>query len=206
MRRQSITSRRATTTDRRRHRNRRALERSFHFEALESRQVLANGFLQGIAFIDGNANNQLDDGEIRKPGATIELRSADGSTLLASTTTNSDGYYQFENLASATYRLVEIAPGFVTQGVQIQNTLSSAVAVNGNTQIQVTLTAPDDPAWQDPDPITPPNPDPLTVHRLPGLPGVNSAYTLAGGPFNAATSVANTTNAHQFEIFMTGGA
>ncbi len=120
--------------------------------------MLANGFLQGFAFIDGNSNNQLDDGELRKVGATIELRSADGSTLLATTSTNVDGYYRFDNLASGTYRLAEIAPGFVTQGVQIQNTLSSAVAVNGNTQIQVTLTAPDDPAWQDPaDPITPPN-------------------------------------------------
>jgi hypothetical protein len=61
--------------------------------------------------------------------------------------------YRFDNLASGTYRLVENAPGYVTQGVQIQNTLSNAVAVNGNTQILVTLTEPDDAAWQDPDPI-----------------------------------------------------
>ena len=48
------------------------------------------------------------------------------------------------------------------------------------------------------------------MHRLPGLPGVNSAFTLTGtvpaAPFNASTSVANTTNAHQFELFLTGGA
>ena len=62
--------------------------RTTPFELLEPRQVLANGFLQGFAFIDGNNNNQLDDGELRKVGATIELRSGDGSILLATTATN----------------------------------------------------------------------------------------------------------------------
>ena len=151
----------------------------FRFELLEPRRVLA-GFLQGFAFVDANNNNQLDAGETRKDGATIELRSADGTALLASTTTDSDGYYRFDNLATGTYRLREIAAGFVTQGVQIQSTLSSAIAVNANTELLVSLTEPTDPAWQDSDPVTPPNPDPLTAHHLPTPLGVNSAFTLTG--------------------------
>src|SRR6187551_3584693 len=114
----SSTSRKTKGKQRRSWMARRSHVRTFRLESLEPRQLLASdGFLQGFAFIDGNNNNQLDAGETRKDGATIELRSADGSTLLASTTTNSDGYYRFNNLDSGTYRLREIAPGYVTQGV-----------------------------------------------------------------------------------------
>jgi hypothetical protein len=189
---------------------RRRRARVLGFEAMESRFLLA-GFLQGYAFVDGNGNNQLDPGETRKGNATIQLRSADGGVLLNSTTTNSDGYYRFDNLASGTYRLREVAPGFVTQGVQIQNKLSAAVATGvGNTEIQVTLTDPLSSAWVDANPSSPPNPNPLMVHLTSNLPGVNSAYTLTGtvpaAPFNGVTSNANTQNARQFQIMLTGGA
>ena len=94
----------------------------------------------------------------------------------------------------------------MTQGVQIQNTLSSAMGVNGNTEIQVTLTAPSDPAWQDADPMTPPNPNPLIATQLVFFPGVPSAFTMTGAPFNAFSSQPFSTNAHQFEMFLSGGA
>src|SRR5881394_2624656 len=80
-------------------------------EALERRELLANSILQGTAFFDGNHNNQPDPGELPKVGATIQLRSGDGATLIDQTTTGTDGSYRFTNVAPATYRVVEM-PSF----------------------------------------------------------------------------------------------
>lgn len=117
--------------------------RALRIEVMEPRQMLdVGGFLQGIAFIDANSDNKLDAGETRKIGAAIELRSADGLTLLDSTTTDANGYYRFDDLTPGTYRLTEIAPsGFVNQGVQILSQLNPASPVDAGT-IQVELLDP----------------------------------------------------------------
>src|SRR4051812_32904649 len=77
-------------------------------EALEDRTMPATSFLQGTAFFDSNGNNQFDPGETYKPGATIQLRSADGSQLLGTTTTGANGGYFFGDVDPGTYRLVEV--------------------------------------------------------------------------------------------------
>jgi hypothetical protein len=121
----------------------RGRSRSLRIEAMEPRQMLAGqNFLQGIAFVDADADNQIDVGEARKFNTTIQLWSGDGSTLLDSTTTNVNGYYRFDDLAPGTYRLVEVAPsGFGNQGVEFYSPLSPASAINAST-IEVTLLAP----------------------------------------------------------------
>ncbi len=68
------------------------------FETLEQRWVMANAFLAGTAFIDSNTNGQLDINEPYLKDAVIELRSADGSQLIATKTTNDNGAYRFDNL------------------------------------------------------------------------------------------------------------
>ena len=145
-------------------------------ERLESRQLLAgDGFLQGYAFIDNNTNNTLDAGDTRKVGSTIELRSADGTTLIASTQTNADGYYRFNGLDEGTYRLVELAPaGFASSGTEIVTSLSNAAAIDSST-IAVDLV----------DPTTARS---VVIRRTPGIPNAaplaQSAFQLAGASFN----------------------
>ncbi len=177
---------------------RRESGRALRFETMETRHLLA-GFLQGFAFVDLNNNTVYDAGDTPKVGAAIELQSGDGSTVLDTQFTNSNGYYRFDGLSTDTYRLVEatVPAGYMSNGVQIDDILSDGSIVNANT-IQVNFTAVDDPIWV--------APDPLTVHRQPGLTGVASAFTVAGGPFNAFSAVSNVTNAHQFQLILSGGA
>src|SRR4029077_14504041 len=92
--------------------------RTLRFETMEARHMLA-GFLQGYAFVDANNNNHFDSGEAPKVGATIELRSADGTTFLDTTTTGPAGYYRCDGKATGTYQLVEIpTAGFINQGTE----------------------------------------------------------------------------------------
>jgi hypothetical protein len=124
--------------------------KSLAIEPLEQRALLTAGlFLQGTAFVDNNANGVLDyavdHADTYKVGTTIQLRSGDGSQLLATTTTDSHGAYLFDDsnvsggLTPGSYRLVEIPPaGFVNEGVQIVSSLYQAQA-SGPNSIQVTL-------------------------------------------------------------------
>jgi len=169
-------------------------------EQLEDRRVMA-GFLQGFAFVDVNSDGQRDSGDLPKPNATIELRrQSDGFLSVVSAATDADGYYRFDGLPSDTYRITEIPPlGFGNSGVQLDNILSAASPVGLNT-VQVVLEEPLDPDWD--------APVPLTIHRLPGLPGAVSAFTLSSAPavITAFSSQPNTTNAHQFQLFLSDGA
>ena len=73
---------------------------------LESRQLLATGFLQGTVYHDLNANNAIDAGEA-VAGAKVELFDAAGTTSLGVPTTDANGYYLFDNLTPGDYTLVE---------------------------------------------------------------------------------------------------
>src|SRR5438128_1846331 len=100
-------------------------------ELLEERQMLANSFLQGTVFVDANANNQLDPhSEAYIPGATVELRSSNGALLLATTTTDANGIYRFDDVAPGDYQLRQIpTPGFYNSGVQLLSPFNPASAV-----------------------------------------------------------------------------
>jgi hypothetical protein len=118
------------------------------FEILESRQLLASGFLQGIAFTDANHNGGSDPGEGLN-GARIDLYLLNPdhtrpTTPLATqaTGTNSalpDGGYQFTGLAAGTYQIVETPPtGYASTGTQTLSQLDPASSPDAQT-IEVTL-------------------------------------------------------------------
>jgi Ca2+-binding RTX toxin-like protein len=122
--------------------------RNLRMETMEPRHLLSGsspGFLQGIAFYDTNGNNRYDVGEAPKVGATIELHDSAG-VFIRSTTTNSNGYYQFTGLSvdpiGTTYQLVEPSTAaYSSHGTQILSQLDSASALSNNT-IKVTLVDP----------------------------------------------------------------
>ena len=72
--------------------------------------------------------------------ATVTLYNA-GNVSIGTATTNSVGYYAFNNVAPGTYTLTETAPGYSTSvtGADIQTTVNAATAINGNTAIKVTV-------------------------------------------------------------------
>lgn len=117
-------------------------------ETLEERCVPTAGvFFQGTSFIDTNDNSKLDVGESPLAGATIQLRSANGSILLGQTTTGADGAYLFDdahnvtsgNLLPGTYQLVQLPPTpYISTGTHADSKLYPVVA---QTASSMTVTA-----------------------------------------------------------------
>jgi uncharacterized repeat protein (TIGR01451 family)/choice-of-anchor A domain-containing protein len=160
-------------------------------EALEDRCLLSQGaFLQGFTFVDANHNGVFDSGE-GQANNTIQLfaadlatahlysPSADLTTVLGTTTSNSIGYYIFtdnnvltNNLHPGNYRLVETPiAGFANNDVDISDAqVYPATRVNSST-IQVTLV---DPAL-------------LTDHFHGVGPGAIDSPTLNGTPLPGFT-------------------
>ncbi len=60
------------------------------------------GVIEGRYFLDANANDQ-DDGEPGLEGQRVDLLLAGGQTIVATTTTDSDGTYSFQSLAAGDY-------------------------------------------------------------------------------------------------------
>ena len=165
---------------------------SLQVENVERRELMAANFLQGVAFIDNNSNSVFDQGDAPKPSTTIQLfSSTNPTTPLASTVTNADGYYRFDNLSAGKYKLVEVASnGYVATNAQV-NAVFNAGAWNGQS-IDVTVADATTAA-------------PVMVARTPGiaggLAGVNTAYVLTSGSpaSNQFTPNPDVTNAHQFQ-------
>jgi hypothetical protein len=100
-------------------------------EFLESRLLLSDGFVQG--FVLDNSSNPIG-------GALVQLLNPSDSPV-ASTKTNSGGYYAFNNVPTGNYEVVESAPGYTATGTNIQTTIdpANATTVNGSTAISVTV-------------------------------------------------------------------
>ncbi len=112
------------------------------YETLEARQVMANDFLAGTAFIDTNNNGQLDIDENYLPGATIELRSADGSTLLATRITDNNGAYTFKDVSPGDYTILNrSADNYASSAAQAITGISTVASTTANS-IKVTLRSP----------------------------------------------------------------
>ncbi|WP_435017842.1 SdrD B-like domain-containing protein [Tundrisphaera sp. TA3] len=166
-------------------------------EAIERRTLMAANFLQGVSFVDNNANNALDAGDAPRPGMTIQLRDAATNALLNSTLTNAEGYYRFDNLSAGKYKLVEVpSAGYLASDAEV-NAVFNAGAWTGNA-IEVTM----------------PNPNlgsPVKIQRTPGIAGgyqgVDTAFTLAGGTdiYNSFSSLPYASNAHQFQVKLVAG-
>jgi fimbrial isopeptide formation D2 family protein/uncharacterized repeat protein (TIGR01451 family) len=82
---------------------------------------------------DLDGNGQQDAGEPGIVGATVRLLDAAG-TVIGTTTTVADGFYQFTGLAPADYRVAVVAPGYVpTRQDQGADAGDSDIAANGRT-------------------------------------------------------------------------
>ncbi len=168
-------------------------------EICEPRMLMASGagFIQGYALT--NTGNPLS-------GASVTLYDSTGTTELATTSTNSAGYYNFDNpiqvfngytslIAGTTYEVTESATGYTTSVASgdIQTTIDKATA-NGNA-IKVTVGAlPQSISLQY-------TSDPYTV--------VNAAYKLnADPPYNQAGQDAYTSpnGIGGFDLTLTGNA
>jgi len=80
--------------------------------------------------VGGNANNGIQDGtEPGIAGVTVRLLDATGNTLIATTTTDANGYYRFDSLPPGTY-VVEIAAGNFGVGQPLNGLISSPVTNN----------------------------------------------------------------------------
>ena len=160
-------------------------------EGLECRQLLSNGngFVQGFAF--NSSNSPVS-------GAAVQLLTT-SNTLVASTTTNSDGYYAFNNVTPGTYNVAETAAGYSTSvsGSDIQTTINPASAINGNTEIQVTVL--DLSQTSNP----PPPPPTFTANWNGGIVGDTVSYQLLASPYNQGP-VSGTATVGQLPFTLTG--
>ncbi len=86
--------------------------------------------LGGRVFVDLNDDCLYDPGEAVLPGVTVRLFDAAG-TLVATTTTNDSGEYQFTQLRPGTYRVEEAQPaGYLEGGAMSGNAGGSAQGTN----------------------------------------------------------------------------
>jgi len=70
---------------------------------------LAPASLSGYVYGDMNNNGVMEGGEPRLEGVTLELLDANGVGLGIYATTDSNGFYRFENLAPGTYGVRQVA-------------------------------------------------------------------------------------------------
>lgn len=71
--------------------------------------------ISGRVYVDMNTNCAYDPGEPLLPGVTIHLLDASGS-IIATTTTDEQGEYRFENLPPGMYGVYEVQPGGYLDG------------------------------------------------------------------------------------------
>ena len=64
------------------------------------------GSIGNFVWYDCNANGKQDSGEGGLGGVTVQLMNSAGTSVLATTTTSSSGYYQFSNLNAGTYQVL----------------------------------------------------------------------------------------------------
>ena len=74
----------------------------------------------GYVHVDPDQDNVFDPGEKPLSGVTIKLLDAEGN-VIATTKTDSNGHYQFNNLPPGTYTVVEVQPTGYFQGGQIDH-------------------------------------------------------------------------------------
>ena len=97
------------------------------------------GAIGDIVWLDTNKDGLLNNGEAGVGGVTVELLNGTGSSILATTTTNSSGGYEFTGLNAGVYEVKFLSPTgdtFTTQGV------GSNAAVNSSANQTTGVTSP----------------------------------------------------------------
>lgn len=85
-------------------------------EALEDRLTPTCDIISGFVYQDANNNGVFDAGELPIANSPIELRNANNQ-VVGSTTTNAQGYYEFDHDGT-----ISVAPTSITKVVTFQNT------------------------------------------------------------------------------------
>jgi len=93
----------------------------------------------GFAWQDFNNDGQIDFGESGIAGVTVMLRGSDGSNM--TTTTDTNGFYQFTSLAAANYYVTATQPAGYTAGIDSVGTVNGVAtgSVSGVDQFFVNL-------------------------------------------------------------------
>jgi hypothetical protein len=97
-----------------------------------------------IVWLDTNKNGLLTTGESGVGGVTVELLNSTGTSILATTTTNSSGGYEFTGLNAGVYEVKFLAPTgdtFTTQGVGSNAAINSSANQTTGITSTITLTA-----------------------------------------------------------------
>lgn len=85
--------------------------------------------ISGKSFVDLDLNDRFDGNDYGLGGVTIELRNADGQ-LVATTSTDASGFYQFVNLRPGTYSLRQLQPSGLFHHKQFAGSLGGNDALN----------------------------------------------------------------------------
>ncbi len=95
-------------------------------------------------WLDADNDGVLDGGESGLPGITVRLYASDGTTLLATTTTNASGVYTFTGLNPATYQVRVDPTSVVTTTYGVTSTVGAAMTATTGTvnPRTVTITTP----------------------------------------------------------------
>jgi LPXTG-site transpeptidase (sortase) family protein len=103
--------------------------------------------ITGTVFNDVNANGVQDAGESPLTGVTVQLANS-GGTVIATTTTNASGAYNFTNLPAGSYTVIETDPAGYTSTTlnNVGVTLSSGTTATVNFGDQAGVTQIADPA------------------------------------------------------------
>ncbi len=73
-------------------------------------QPVGTSSISGFVYNDVDRDGQFDSEEVGLPGVTVQLFLSSGSTPVQTAVTSVDGGYQFKNLPSGSYRVVELQP------------------------------------------------------------------------------------------------
>ena len=81
---------------------------------------ISNNSISGTIYRDDNRSNSLNGGEAGYPAQTVQLLDKDGS-VIATTTTDANGNYSFDNLPDGTYSVKVVKDGALTDLEQTED-------------------------------------------------------------------------------------
>ena len=81
---------------------------------------ISNNSISGTVYRDGNRSNSLNGGEAGYPEQTVQLLDKDGS-VIATTKTDANGNYSFDNLPDGTYSVKVVKDGALTDLEQTED-------------------------------------------------------------------------------------
>lgn len=100
-----------------------------------------NGSLSGYVYEDCDNDGVQDNGEVGIANVTVSLYASNGTTLLATTKTDSTGKYSFNNLPAGTYVIKESTPSGYLDGKETPGSLGGTIGQDMFSSIAITAGA-----------------------------------------------------------------